>query len=101
MHELVQIAYPELLPNQMEGRAIKELQQVLLSAWQTVIWELSQRPRNSLHDVVEVLQQYNRLQPGLRVQAVETTGVIELRSQFQEQAAILKKLLGSQTAITQ
>lgn len=99
--DLVRTAYPEFSPGQQGRQSIKELLRALPASNQTVGWELTNRPRDTVRDVVGVIQQFITLRAPTTVNAVATPEVEDLKQQIADQAQLLQQLLESQQLLQQ
>jgi hypothetical protein len=96
VRKLVDKAFPELNPNQMERRAIKELTNALPPSCHLLVWELRNRTPNNYEEVVTLVQEFNEMNLGTRVNKVEVDEVTMLRKEVAAQATLIEQMVATQ-----
>jgi hypothetical protein len=100
--QLVEKAFPELDPSQKEKRTIKELTNALPPSCHILTWELRNRTPSSYEEVVELVQDFSEMNLGTtRVNRIETDEIASLRQEVASQAALISKMVATQTEIQQ
>lgn len=109
LRKLLPKALPELDEPQVEARIIKELLASLPPRLNPIAWELQQRPRDELAEILRLIHQFEQtVKPPTHVkklQEAEVTAlqqqVQQLGQQLQQQAELMKQMAGMQALLQQ
>lgn len=101
VRRLVHTAYTGLDDAARERLAIKEFIQAIPRSLQTVHWELTQRPRDNMEEVIKIVRQYEAMGGMNKINKVELEELREVKDQLKMQAELLTKLSENQMLLQQ